>query len=146
MRNSNFLIINKKILPDIFEKVVEAKELLKRGKAESITEAVKEVGISRSAFYKYRDYIHPLMNKQVGRKVTLSFLLSHTTGVLSNVLQVISHNNCNILTINQEPPVNNVANVNMVFDITHINKKIEDIICEIETVEGVKKLKLVAIE
>ena len=34
----------------------------------------------------------------------------------------------------------------MVFDITHVNKKIEDIICEIETIEGVKKLKLIAIE
>lgn len=146
MKDSNFLIINKKILPDIFEKVVEAKELLKRGKVESITEAVKEAGISRSAFYKYRDYVHPLMNEQIGRRVTLSFLLSHTTGVLSDVLQVISHNNCNILTINQEPPVNDVANVNMVFDITHINKKIEDIICEIEIVEGVKKLELIAIE
>ena len=73
MKDSNFLIINKKILPDIFEKVVEAKELLKRGKVKSITEAVKEVGISRSAFYKYRDYVHPLMNGPVGRKVTLSF-------------------------------------------------------------------------
>ncbi len=146
MKDSNFLIINKKILPDIFEKVVEAKELLKRGKVKSITEAVKEVGISRSAFYKYRDYVHPLMNGPVGRKVTLSFLLSHTTGVLSDVLQVISRNNCNILTINQEPPVNNVANVNMIFDITHTNKKIEDIICEIEIIEGVEKLKLIAIE
>ncbi len=146
MKDSNFLIINKKILPDIFEKVVEAKELLKREKVKSITEAVKEVGISRSAFYKYRDYVHPLMNGPVGRKVTLSFLLSHTTGVLSDVLQVISRNNCNILTINQEPPVNNVANVNMIFDITHTNKKIEDIICEIEIIEGVEKLKLIAIE
>ena len=146
MKDSNFLIINKKILPDIFEKVVEAKELLKREKVKSITEAVKEVGISRSAFYKYRDYVHPLINGPVGRKVTLSFLLSHTTGVLSDVLQVISRNNCNILTINQEPPVNNVANVNMIFDITHTNKKIEDIICEIEIIEGVEKLKLIAIE
>ncbi len=146
MKNSSFLIINKKILPDIFEKVVEAKELLKKEKVKSITEAVKKVGISRSAFYKYRDYVHPLINGSVGRKVTLSFLLSHTTGVLSEVLQIISRNNCNILTINQESPVNNVANVSMVFDATHTYKKIEDIICEIEIVEGVKKLEIVAME
>ena len=73
-------------------------------------------------------------------------MLRQKTGVLSNVLQIISRNNCNILTINQEPPVNNVANVNMVFDITHIDKKIETMICEIETVEGVERLELVAME
>lgn len=146
MKGSNFLIIDKEILPDIFEKVVEAKELLKRERVKSVTEAVKKVGISRSAFYKYKDYVHPLTDGPVGKKITLSFLLSHKTGILSNVLQIISRNNCNILTINQEPPVNNVANVNMVFDITHIDKKIEDIICEIEIAEGVEKLELVAME
>ena len=146
MKESSFLIIDKEILPDIFEKVVEAKGLLKIGKVKSVTEAVRKVGISRSAFYKYKDYVHPLTDGPVGKKVALSFLLSHKTGVLSNVLQIISHNNCNILTINQEPPVNNIASVNMVFDITHIEKKMEDIICEIETVEGVERLELVAME
>lgn len=146
MKDSNFLIIDKEILPDIFIKVVEAKELLKRERVKSVTEAVKQVGISRSAFYKYKDFVYPLADASTGKKVTLSFLLSHITGVLSDVLQIISKNKCNILTINQESPVNNVANVNIVFDISSANKKIEDIIVEIESVQGVEKLNLVAIE
>lgn len=146
MKDSNFLIIDKEILPDIFEKVVEAKELLKRGRAKSVTEAVREVGISRSAFYKYKDYVHPITDGPVGKKVTLSFLLTHKTGVLSNVLQIISDNNCNVLTINQESPVHNVANVNIVFDISQAHKKIENMLSEIELVKGVEKLKLVAME
>ncbi len=144
MKDSNFLIIDKEILPSIFEKVVEAKELLKKDKAKSVTEAVKKVGISRSAFYKYKDYVHPLVDGPVGKKLTLSFLLSHKTGVLSDVLQTISNNNCSVLTINQESPVNNVANVNIVFDISNINKKVEDLIREVEAITGVEKLRLVA--
>lgn len=146
MNESSFLIIDKEILPDIFKKVVEAKELLKREKVKSVTEAVKQVGISRSAFYKYKDYVYPLADGLVGKKVTLSFLLSHKTGVLSDVLQIISNSNCNILTINQESPVNNVANVNMVFDTTNMDKKIENVIREIEIVTGVERLELIAME
>lgn len=146
MKGSNFLIIDKEILPDIFEKVVEAKELLKRERVKSVTEAVRQVGISRSAFYKYKDYVYPLTSGSIGNKITLSFLLSHKTGVLSDVLKVISKNNCNVLTINQESPVNNVANVNMVFDISTAHKKLEDVMDEIEKIKGVEKLKLVAIE
>lgn len=146
MKESRFLILDKEVLPDIFEKVVEAKELLKRDKVKSVTEAVRKVGISRSAFYKYKDYVYPLADGPVGKKVTLSFLLSHKAGVLSNVLKIISNNNCNILTINQESPINNVANVNMVFDTTHMDKKIEDVVCEIESIKGVEKLELVAME
>lgn len=146
MKESRFLIIDREILPDVFEKVVEAKELIRRNKVKGVTEAVKVVGISRSAFYKYKDYVYPLTDGPLGKKVTLSFLLSHKAGVLSNVLKIISNNNCNILTINQDSPVNNVANVNMVFDTTHMDKKIEDIICEVEAIKGVEKLELVAME
>lgn len=146
MKDSRFLVIDKEILPDIFEKVVEAKELLRTNKVKGVTEATKEVGISRSAFYKYKDYVYTLNDSNVGRKVNLSFLLTHEAGVLSNVLHVISSNNGNVLTINQDTPINNVASVNMVFDITEITKKLDDIIHEIENVEGVEKVEILAME
>jgi len=146
MNNSRFLVIDKEILPDIFEKVIEAKELLRTNQVKGVTEATKAVGISRSAFYKYKDYVYTLSDSNVGKKVTLSFLLSHQAGVLSNVLHIISVNNGNILTINQDSPINNFANVNIIFDITEISKKLDDIIQEIESIDGVEKLEILALE
>ncbi len=146
MKDSRFLVIDKEILPDIFEKVIKTKELLRSNKVKGVTEATKEVGISRSAFYKYKDYVYTLNDSNVGRKVNLSFLLSHQAGVLSSVLHTISINNGNVLTINQDTPVNNFANVNIIFDITEINKKLDDIIQEIESINGVEKLEILALE
>jgi len=146
MKDSRFLVIDKEILPDIFEKVVEAKELLRTNKVKGVTEATKEVGISRSAFYKYKDYVYTLSNSNVGKKVNLSFLLTHQAGVLSSVLHIISTNNGNVLTINQDTPINNFASVNIVFDITEINIKLDDIIQEIENINGVEKLEILAME
>ncbi|MGF7060293.1 ACT domain-containing protein [Brassicibacter mesophilus] len=144
--DGKYLVIDKEILPDVFEKVVEAKELLRTGKVKGITEAVKSVGISRSAFYKYKDYVFTLSEGTRGKKITLSFLLSHQTGVLSKILQMISSNHGNILTINQDNPVNNVANVSITFDISKLQRELEEVIKDIEQVKGVEKLELVSME
>ncbi len=144
--DGKYLVIDKAILPDVFEKVVEAKELLRTGKVKGITDAVKNVGISRSAYYKYKDYVFTLSEGARGKKVTLSFLLSHQTGVLSKILESISIKHGNILTINQESPVNNIANVSVTFDISNLETELEDVINDIKQVNGVEKLEIVSME
>ena len=47
-----FYIVGKNVLPDVFKGVIEAKYLLKTGKATTVNDAVKLAGVSRSAFYK----------------------------------------------------------------------------------------------
>lgn len=144
--NSKYLVIDKDILPDVFEKVLVAKELLRSGKVKEITEAVKTVGISRSTFYKYKSSVFTLDEKSEGKRVTLSFLLSHTQGILSNVLTTISNNGGNVLTISQDIPINNVANVSITFDMNHLRISIEEVIEKIEAIEGVQKLVIVTME
>ena len=144
--DGKYLVIDKGILPDVFVKVVEVKELLRTGKVKGITEAVKSVGISRSAFYKYKDYVFTLSEGTKGKKITLSFLLSHQAGVLSKILEMISSNYGNILTINQDNPVNNIANVCVTFDISNLQRELEDLINDIKQVNGVEKLELVSME
>ena len=143
---SKYLVIDKDILPDVFEKVLLAKELLRTGEIREITEAVKKVGISRSTFYKYKDSVFTLDERSMGKKVTLSFLLSHMQGVLSNVLQTISSNGGNVLTINQDIPIHDVANVSITFDVSHIKISIEEVIEEVKNIEGVQKLVVVTME
>ncbi len=121
MSENKYLIVAAKALPEVFHKVVEAKELLKQGKAKGVTEAAKVVGISRSTFYKYSDYVFTLEEGMRGHKVTVAFVLAHESGVLSHLLDTIALNNGNVLTLSQEAPVNGVANVSVTFDISELS-------------------------
>lgn len=144
--NTKYLVIDKDILPDVFEKVVEAKELLSSGVVTEITEAVKRVGISRSTFYKYRSHVFTLDEKSTGKRVTLSFLLNHTHGILSNVIQTISTNGGNVLTINQDIPINDLANVSITFEMNHLKVSLEEVVKEIRSIKGVQKLVIVTMQ
>ena len=62
-----YLIVDKSILPDYFEKVIEVRNLLRDGKFQNVSEAVKEVGISRSTYYKYKDFIFSPSDSNIGK-------------------------------------------------------------------------------
>jgi chorismate mutase len=146
MADKKFLIIDTKILPEIYERVIETKELLKRGKAKDITEATQMTGISRSTFYKYKDYIFAPSEGIIEQKATITLLLEHIPGVLSNLLNKISSWNLNILTINQDIPINNIANVNITFDMSESVADIDHIVESLKELSGVLRVELIAIE
>lgn len=52
-----YLLVSEDVCPAIFGKVVQAKKLLTLYKDKTQTEILNEVGISRSAFYKYKDKV-----------------------------------------------------------------------------------------
>ena len=58
-RAPNYYIVEAAALPEIFRKVVETRRLLDTGEAETVNQAVHAPGISRSAFYKYKDAVRP---------------------------------------------------------------------------------------
>lgn len=143
---SNLYIVDKKVLPEVFLKVVEAKRLMEMDSAKTIQEAVNAVGISRSAFYKYRDYVFPLGDNSRGRTVTIAFNLNDTPGLLSNVLNIIASEKVNILTINQTIPINNVANVTITAETGDMLVELSDLIEKIKKISGVITLKIIARE
>ncbi|WMJ81030.1 ACT domain-containing protein [Clostridium sp. MB40-C1] len=143
---SKYLIINAKILPEVFYKVVQAKELLKIGQVKDITEAVKAVGISRSSYYKYKDYVFSVSEGTNVQKATIGFLLFHKAGALSKILDKIAKVNGNILTISQDIPINNAANVSITFDISNMNIDLDTLIEEIGQMKNVAKVDLIAME
>lgn len=144
--NSKFYIVDKKVLPEVFVKVVEVKKLVENSKAKTIQDAVNLVGISRSAFYKYRDFVFPLNENTRGTTVTIAFNLDDTPGLLSDVLNVIADYDINILTINQTIPINNIANVTVTLDIGMINTDFELFIKKMKNISGVQTLKIIARE
>ncbi|GAA0726496.1 ACT domain-containing protein [Clostridium malenominatum] len=141
-----FLMIHTTVLPEIFEKVIEVKELMKTGKIKEITEAVKIVGISRSTYYKYKDFVFTVTGSMNNHKVIVALTLDHEPGILSKILDKIAYYKGNILTINQEIPINNSANVNITFDISHLEIEFNKLLDEIKDMDHVVKLELVAMD
>jgi chorismate mutase len=143
---SKYLLVDKEILPECYLKVMEAKELLLSGKAKDITEASKIIGIARSTYYKYKDYVFAPNSDTECRKAVISFTLYHKSGILSIVLNELSEKGVNILTITQNLPVNQRANVVISMDVSHVEGDISVLLDAIGSIDGVSSAKLLAIE
>ena len=133
--NSDYYIVDKRVMPEVFLKVVEAKELFEKGVVASVQEAVDSVGVSRSAYYKYKDYVSVVSRSTRGKIITLAFNLEDKAGILSNVL-----------TINQTIPINNVANVTITVDTGDMTLSVRDMLDNISKIHGVLTLKTIARE
>lgn len=142
----NYLIIHKSILPEYYEKVLQARRLLEDGKVHEVSQAVKQVGISRSTYYKYKDRVIEPSRLTTGRKAVLLMLLNHEAGVLSKVLNRLSSFQANILTITQSLPIHDRASVTISMDISGISDTLESMLTALEEVSGVEMLRLVAVE
>ena len=143
---SKFLLVDKSILPSYYEKVIEAKALLSSGRVKDVSEAVKEVGISRSTYYKYKDYVFPLNSDSGTRKAVVSMTLSHKAGLLGEVLGELSALGVNILTINQNPPINSRAHVVISMDVSQVMGENDALLNSLSQISGVTHVKLIAIE
>lgn len=146
MINSKYLLVDKQILPTYYEKVIEARSLLSSGKVKDVSEAAKSVGISRSTYYKYKDYVFATNSDVEGRKAIISFSLAHKPGILSEVLGVLSENGANILTITQNLPVNSKAHVVMTIDVSALKQEFSHILKELNSINGVSGTKLISVE
>ncbi|MGL5983051.1 MAG: ACT domain-containing protein [Cetobacterium sp.] len=144
--NGKFLVVDKSILPDYFEKVIEVRDLLLEGKVSNISEAVKIVGISRSTYYKYKDFVFLPSDNTLGKKALISLMLDHKKGALSDVLNFLSSVNCNIITINQNIPINNTASVVISFEIASATIPPEEIVSDLKKISCVRTSKLLAFE
>ena len=121
------LLVNSKVLPPVFESVVYAKELLANGEVKNVTEAIKTVGISRSAFYKYRDSVYKF-NLAAESTVTLKASLSDKAGVFSELTKTLFENGANIVTANQSSPKNGVASVTITIDTNNLTVSVDGLI------------------
>ena len=109
------------------------------GSTKDVIEAVKNEGISRSTYYKYKDYIFPMDETMYSKKITLVVLLSHEAGTLSKVLDCIAYNKGNVITINQDIPINMAANVTITLDISNIDGEIKGSIIKIQSITKCNK-------
>ncbi|NLY44327.1 MAG: ACT domain-containing protein [Clostridiaceae bacterium] len=145
-REPVYFLVDSSVLPEVFSKVIEVKKILEAKKAKTVNDAVQAVGISRSAYYKYKDYVFPFYEITQGKIVTLFVVLEDIPGILSNLLSVIAKVRANILTINQNIPINGVANITISIRTGNMIGNIQQFISQVEKIEGVKKVEILATE
>lgn len=143
--DGKFLVVDKAILPWYYEKVVEARQLLEEEKVKDIGEAVRTVGISRSTFYKYKDYV-TVLNAKGSKRAILSLMLRHEAGILARMIGIIASHSYSIWTINQSPPVNGQAAVVLALDMHEATGSLENLMRDMREMDGASKIHLIGIE
>ncbi len=144
--SQEYYLIDKTVLPEIFSKVIEAKKLLQTGQCRTINDATRQVNISRSVFYKYKDSVHVFVEKDKQNIITVILYLSDEIGALSRVLTLISNVGASILTINQSVPMNGIAPVSISFNMLNATIELEQLFHQMEQLNGVISVKPVAKE
>ena len=143
-KTPKYYIVEASALPEVFLKVAEAKRLLSTGEVSTVNDATRLTGISRSAFYKYRDAVIPFRNMMSGRVITFQLLLQDEPGALSNLLTIFADNKANILTINSIVPTNGCAVVTISADTTALALSPEDLLRLLRQTHGVIKADILA--
>ena len=140
----NYYIVDAEALPEIFRKVVDARRMLDTGDAETVNQAVQLAGISRSAFYKYKDAVRPFQDMLHGRIVTFQIMLKDEPGILSHVLNLFAGSGANILTINQGIPINGCAVVTVNAETSGLEGSLQELLARLNGAEGVLRGEILA--
>ena len=145
MKNTpKYFIVEASALPEVFLKVAESKRLIATGQASTVNEATKITGISRSAFYKYRDSVQPFQKMNVSRIITFQFVLHDEPGVLSAILSTYAAQCANILTINSITPSNGCALVTISAETTEMTVSLDELLRMLTATNGVIKAEVLA--
>lgn len=143
MEKVKYYLVNASILPEVYSKVIDAKNYLAAGDAKSASQAAKMAGISRSAYYKYKDAIFEYNGEDSDETVTISAKLKDNAGVLSALMNELYTAGVNVLSVNQSVPVNSVADVSVTVRVTEIVVSLAQLIENIKSLNGVNSVKLI---
>ncbi|MFI3115468.1 MAG: ACT domain-containing protein [Clostridia bacterium] len=144
MNEHKYYIIDSDALPEVLTKVLEVNDVLTSGKMKNVSEATEFVGISRSAYYKYKDKIKPFSQLATDSIVTFNCTLLDKSGVLSNILASFAKYRANILTINQNIPSNGLAIVTISARTTNMKCDVEMLIRKVREIDGVIKFDVLS--
>lgn len=142
VENKEIILVDAKVLPEVFIKVLTSKRLIESGEVKTVNEACEKTGISRSAYYKYKDHVFDF--NQMQGVLTLMAVVVDLKGILSEILKIISSVNCSVLTINQSVPTDGIANIHLTVKTDLMKVSVDRLITEITKVAGVRSVKILA--
>ncbi len=138
-----YYLVRAEILPEAIIKTIDAKKLLDNHEVDTVYEAVERVGISRSAYYKYKDGVFPFNAMMKEKIVTISMDLEHRSGLLSRVLSSIAATGGNVLTINQTIPLQEIANIVLSIDTVNMEQSITEFLEHLKEMDGVRRVQMI---
>ena len=136
-------LVREEILPKAIKKTILAKEMINRGEVRTVNEAVAKANLSRSAYYKYKDYVYSFFETTRDKIVTLALLISHRRGTLQAVLKVIAEEGGNVMTINQGLPARGAATVHISLETANLHNDLQTLLERVDVVDGVQKLEVI---
>ena len=145
-KTTNYFVVKEKAVPEVLLKVLEAKKLVETKRVPTVQDAVEQVGISRSSFYKYKDDIFRFHDNSQGTTLTMTFNIDDEPGVLSEVLKNIADFGANLLTIHQSIPINGIAALSLSIQVLQTTGDISGMLERLEAQQGVHQVKLLAKE
>ena len=138
-----YFIVDRRILPTSIQNVIKVNDLIQQEKI-SKYEAIKRVGLSRSTYYKYKDYIKPFFESGKEKVFSIHLALVDEPGILARILDVIASHDMNILTIIQNIAIDGIGRATISVQTTeNILRKIEGMLERITEVDGVKELRII---
>ena len=140
-----FYLVSASLLPEAALKVIEAQNLMQTGQVRRIADAVREVGISRGTYYKYKNSVFQFEPKDNTHKAIISMAVQDEKGVLSIILTRIARLNCNVIAINQTIPISHVVSVTLTLDVTELSQNIEDLVDILAKTDRVLDAHLVSV-
>lgn len=143
---TSYVLVDSSAAPEIFVKVVEAKNYLASGRCKTIGEALEHANISRTAFYKYKDHVFSYNDAKSEKMITLEFTLDDVSGVLSDILSELACKKTNVLTINQNIPINGIANVTISVETGNMLSDSDELIFGLMQIDGVNKVRIIAMK
>lgn len=141
-----FYLVREDILPGAIKKTIRVKNILKHHEAKTINEAVKMVDLSRSAYYKYKDYVFPFQDVTREKIVTLSLIVYDRPGELVQILDTVAINNGSIVTINQGIPLQGIADVSLSVETKKMTISVEQLMKILQNLPGVNKVSIIGQE
>jgi len=143
LKKDRFYLVQEDILPEAIKKTIKVKEILKHGQVKTINEAVERMDLSRSAYYKYKDYVFPFYEIAQGKIVTITVHMNNESGILSGVLRTIAEKKASILTINQGIPLQGIAIASVSFETKDMTGSLEDLIETIQILNGIIRVEII---
>ncbi len=141
-KSKEFILVDAEVLPEVFLKVLTSKKLMESESVKTVNEACEKTGISRSAYYKYKDHVFDF--NQMQGVLTIMAVVVDYKGILAEMLKVISTTNCSVLTINQSVPTDGVANVHFTLKTDLMKTSVDRLITELNKIAGVRSVKILA--
>ena len=139
-----YYLVAADVLPEVILRAAEVNRMMEAHEAETVEAAARAAGISRSAYYKYKDTVRPFFDMKSDRIVTFQAILKDVSGVLSRMLALFATSGANILTINQSIPVNGCAAVTVSAEVSGLSGEPEQLIADVSALEGVIKFEILA--